>query len=149
MEAHQEVYVRMSLLSTSVTSKKLRGKSLLLYGTCIKEEYPNILAEFSKNRTPLYICLEEEHMNKVGFKLATILKIAKPKDITVLTIDGSPHCVQLHFAVEQARNISGVGVPTRYFVIEKGKIREISAKAIRMARHLSEIERTYRKNKLV
>jgi hypothetical protein len=131
----------MALLSTSVTSEKLKKKSLLLYGTCIKEEYPKILAELSRGKTPLHVCLEEEHMNKVGFKLATILKTAKLRDITVLTIDGSPHCIQLHFVVEQIRNILGTDMPIRHFVIEKGKIYEISAETIRTARHLFEIER--------
>jgi hypothetical protein len=131
----------MELLSTNVNHSKLRNSSLLVYGTCIGVEAQNIFKKLSKGRIPLKVCLEKEHMDKVGFKLATILTTSKPREITVLTIDGSPHCLQLHFTVEQAKNIANSKVKLTHYVIEHGKLIKISSEAVKMARHLSQIQK--------
>lgn len=130
----------MELLTTHVKHKRLNGGSLLIHGTCVNVEAPQIVKEFSKRRVPLQVCLEKEHMDMVGFKLTTILKASKPKDLIVLTIDGSPHCLQLHFAVEQAKDIARSAVKVAHYAIEHGKLFEISSKAVKAARHLSQIE---------
>jgi hypothetical protein len=85
--------------------------------------------------------LEREHMNKAGFKLTTILEKAGPKDITVLTFDGSPHCLQLHFAVEQAKDLTKSDVRVSHYVVEHGKVFRVSREAVRTARHLSEVQK--------
>jgi hypothetical protein len=130
----------LELLSTSVTSDELRKKRLLIYGSCLKKEAPKLLAKLSKGKTLLHVCLEEVHMNVVGFKLATILKVSEPKSVTVLTFDGSPHCLQLHFAVEQAKDVVEFPVEVTHYVIEKGQLRRISPPAVKVARHLSRIQ---------
>jgi hypothetical protein len=137
----------MELLTTNVKHKRLQGSSLLIHGTCVDVEAPQIFREFSKRRIPLHVCLEKEHMNMVGFKLATILKTSKPKDIMVLTTDGSPHCLQLHFAVEQAKNIAGSDVKVAHYTIAHGKPFQISPEAVKTARHLSQIEKLLSKRK--
>lgn len=131
----------MELLSTNVKSQFFREGSLLLYGTCVKAEAPGVFREFSKGRTPLSVCLEMEHMDKVGFKIATIFMTSDPKEMTVLTMDGSPHCLQLHLAAEQAKRIAKSEVNLRHFVIEKGESVEVSQDAVETARHLSRIQK--------
>jgi len=131
----------MELLSTNVKSKVLREGPLLLYGTCVEAEAPEVFKEFSKARIPLSVCLEKEHMDKVGFKIATIIMTSDPKEITVLTMDGSPHCLQLHLAAEQAKRIAKSGVSIRHFVIEEDRSIEVSQDAVETARHLSRIQK--------
>jgi len=82
-----------------------------------------------------------------GFKLATILKTAKPKDVRVLTIDGSPHCLQLHFVVEQAKNIARSDAKVAHYTIVHGKPFQISPEAVRTARHLPQIEKLLNQRK--
>jgi len=137
----------MELLTTNVKHKRLQGSSLLIHGTCVDVEAPKIFREFSKRRISLHVCLEKEHMNMIGFKLATILKTSKPKDITVLTMDGSPHCLQLHFAVEQAKNIARSDVKVAHYTIAHGEPFQISPEAVKTARHLSQIEKLLCKRK--
>jgi len=137
----------MELLSTNVKSEVLRKGRLLLYGTCVEAEAPEVFGEFSKGRIPLSVCLEKEHMDKVGFKIATILMTSDPKEMTVLTIDGSPHCLQLHFAAEQAKRIAKSEVNAIHFVIEEGKSVEVSQDAVETARHLSRIQKLLEKGR--
>jgi hypothetical protein len=131
----------LSLLSLNVGSRRLVDSDLLVYGICLAEECPEALKEASRERIPLGVCLEEHHMNVVGFKIATILKVAHPKSLAVLTVDGSPHCVQLHFAAEQARRLTDAKTELSHFVVEKGVLTQISSETIRLARHLSAIQK--------
>ncbi|MFH1773605.1 MAG: hypothetical protein ABH874_01425 [Methanobacteriota archaeon] len=125
------------LLRTNVNSKKI-SEDVLLYGTCISEEHPEILKRFGQ-KTKLYACLEEEHVNKVAWKLASIVRVNKVRKITVLTMDGSPHCVQLHYALEDLKELFP-DLAVEHYAIEKGRLIEIPPEAVRKSRHLSEIE---------
>ncbi len=125
------------LLKTSARSKKI-SEDVLLYGTCISAEHPEILKKF-KQKTRLRVCLEEEHVNKAAWKMANIVRASKVRKITALTMDGSPHCVQLHYALEDLKEMLP-GLAAEHYAIEKGKLIEISAEAVRKSRHLSEIE---------
>jgi hypothetical protein len=123
----------------------MKTKKLLLYGTCIAEKYPNILEEYREGRVALAVCLERDHMNMVAFKLATMVKSAKLEEITVLTVDGSPHCVQLHQTVSEVNRLFEDPPTTRYFVVEHGKLYEIDAKAVKASRFLVKISKLMKK----
>ena len=132
-------------LTTNVGDREImKAKKLLLYGTCIAEKYPKILKEYSEGRVALTVCLERDHMNMVAFKLATMVKSAKLEEITVLTVDGSPHCVQLHQAVSEVNRLFDEPPSTRYFVVEHGKIHEIDAKTVKASRFLSKISKLFK-----
>lgn len=129
----------MRLLETNVGSKMVQGKDLLLYSVCIKNEHPEIFKEFSKGRTSLWV--ELEHINMLVYKIATMLKLSEPpKTISVLTVDGSPHCIQLHYAVDDAKKISGSKIEVRHFVLAKGAVKEVSAQTVKKSRYLGKIE---------
>ncbi len=133
-------------LTTNVGDREImKTKKLLLYGTCIAEKYPKILKEYSEGRVALTVCLERDHMNMVAFKLATMVKSAKLEEITVLTVDGSPHCVQLHQAVSEVNRLFDEPPSTHYFVVEHGKIHEIDAKTVKASRFLSKISKLLKK----
>lgn len=135
--------IKMELLTTNVKDRRLSEAALLIYGTCVENEEPKIFNALAKGRISLHACLEKIHMNIVGFKLATILQTSKPKEIVVLTLDGSPHCIQLHFTVEQAKRVSKSNVNIKHYVIEKGKLIEISPDVVEIARHLSKVQEAY------
>lgn len=116
-------------------------RRLLVYGTCILYEYPEVLSRFSEGRVALGACLEAEHLNIVGLKLASMFARVELEEVAVLTVDGSPHCIQLHHAVEEAKKVSGRDINVRHFVIEDGEAREVSPEAVKTARYLSKIQR--------
>ncbi|WXG42370.1 MAG: hypothetical protein WED07_16660 [Candidatus Freyarchaeum deiterrae] len=130
----------MRLLETNAGSKMVRGKDLLFYSVCIEKEHPNIFREFSEGRTLLWVCLESEHLNMLVYKIASMLRLDEPpRSISVLTVDGSPHCIQLHYAVEEAKKISGSDIEARHFVLSKGKVEEVTSQTVKKSRYLGKL----------
>jgi hypothetical protein len=130
----------LRFLETNAGSRMVQGKDLLFYSVCIENEHPDIFREFSKDRTPLSVCLEQEHINMLVYKIACMMKLDDPpKSISVLTIDGSPHCIQLHYAVEEAKKISGSNVGVKHFVVSRGKVEEVSSQTVKRSRYLGKL----------
>jgi hypothetical protein len=134
----------LELMAVSVTSPYLKGKDLLIYSKCLPTEYPKVFEAVVGGKTALRVCMSEEHLDKVGFKIATIMAYAKPASVTILTMDGSPHCTQLHVVAEQAKRIAQADVNMRHLVIERGVLIEVSSQTVYLSRHLSKIEELLR-----
>lgn len=99
-----------------------------------------------KERVVLTSCPEVENAKLIMGKLASIITCSKPREITVLTIDGSPHCFQLHASANEALFITKANVPLRHFVIVEGKASEVSAESVRVGRYLHLVQKCIRKN---
>lgn len=132
------------LMRTNVGDKRLReNPNLLLIGSCM-DRFPDAVKEICEkegNQSVLHICLEETHVNQAGFKISSIVKYSDIKKITVLTVDGSPHCVQLHYVVEDIKRHFAPEIETSHFVVEKGKLHDITPDAVKRSRHLSKIQK--------
>jgi len=135
------------LLDVNVTCKAIRGvRKLLIYGTCVRDEHPSIFEEHARGRVPLAVCMEEEHFNVVALKLASIAARVKLEELVVLTVDGSPHCLQLHMVAEEVDRIVG-GLPRKHVVVEEGRVVEIDPEIVKVARYLSRVQRHARKER--
>ncbi len=122
------------LLRTRVGSEKLGGE-LLVYSLCIRQEQPEMLKGFQVSK--LGVCLEESHVNQAAWKMLNIVRAGGVKRVTALTMDGSPHCVQLHYALQDiAKAMPNLEV--RHAVIEKGRLLEVTGGDVRKSRHLSQ-----------
>ncbi|MEM1658958.1 MAG: hypothetical protein QXX87_02140 [Candidatus Jordarchaeales archaeon] len=131
----------MRLSETNAGSRTVQGKDVLIYSSCIQVEYPDVFGEVSRGRTALSACLEAEHVNMLVYKLAYMFKLSNPPlSVTVLTVDGSPHCVQLHYAVQEALRISGAKIPVTHLVVAEGKVVEVSPEVVKRSRWLSKIK---------
>jgi len=132
------------LMRINVGDQRLREKqNLLLVGSCT-DRYPDLVKEICEKEgghVVIHICLEETHMNQAGFKIGSIVKYSDIKQVTILTVDGSPHCVQLHYAVEDIKRHFAPEIETAHFVIEKGRLFEISPDTVKRSRHLSKIQK--------
>ncbi|MBN2229617.1 MAG: 4Fe-4S ferredoxin [Candidatus Thorarchaeota archaeon] len=132
------------LMRINVGDQRLRSKGrLLLIGSCM-DRYPDIIKEFSERdggQAVLHVCLEETHANQAGFKIGSIVKYSGIKEVTVLTVDGSPHCVQLHYSIEDIKRHFAPEITTHHYVVEKGQVYEVSDKAVKHSRHLSKIQK--------
>jgi hypothetical protein len=129
------------LLSAHVKSRYI-SEEILIFGSCTAIEHPEILKQF-KTSTKLHVCLEKFHIEQAAWKIAMIAKVNEIKSITVLTVDGSPHCLQLHFALEDLRKLFP-NLKIKHYVIEKSKLYEVSSEAVRTSRHLNAIEKLIR-----
>ncbi|AGB05118.1 hypothetical protein AciM339_1256 [Aciduliprofundum sp. MAR08-339] len=127
----------MDLMSTNAKGKNVRGKKLLLYGSCL-DESPEYLEKF-KDYTKLAFCPEREHINMAFYKLMAMLSVAE--ELVVITTDGSPHCVQMHYIAEEVLRYSAKKFPLRHFVVNNGKIIEVSSEDVKISRYLSKIKK--------
>jgi len=132
------------LMRINVGDRSLREKgNLLLICSCMEKRFPEIVKNYSEmddGYAVLHICLEEMHVNQAGFKIASIIRYSGMKKVTVLTADGSPHCVQLHYVVEDIKRHFTSEIETAHYVVEKGKVFEVSSSAVKRSRHLSKIQ---------
>lgn len=131
------------LMRINVGDRRLReNPNLLLIGSCMKR-FPEIVKkhrERLKTQAVLHICLEEIHSNQAGFKVGSMVKYSGIKTVTALTVDGSPHCVQLHYVIEDIKRHFVPEIETMHFVVEKGKVHDVSSEAVKCSRHLSKIQ---------
>ncbi|MFX1262311.1 MAG: hypothetical protein ACFFAZ_09505 [Promethearchaeota archaeon] len=110
----------------------------------MNSRYPEIVEEHRERdggSAVLSVCLEETHANQAGFKIGSIVRYSQISRLTALTVDGSPHCVQLHFLIEDIKRHFTPEVETDHYVVEKGVVHQVSASAVKQARHLSRIEK--------
>lgn len=115
---------------------------ILLTDTYIIDVAPEALTQFSKGRNVYSFCPELHHLDILGFKLCTIFRLKRVNSVTVLTKDGSPHSLQIHLMVQEAAEDTNFSKDkTSYYVWEKGVIHEVSDRAVRKSRHLSEIQK--------
>lgn len=133
----------MKLLQTWVKHPKLNRASLLIISECLPTVWPDQAAEFSQGQVVLGIRPEaDQHV--IG-KLASIICSSCPKELTVLTVGGSPHCALLHGLVNEAVYITqAYDLPVQHFVVIEGKAHRISTEAIRVARYLNLVEKLVR-----
>ena len=80
-------------------------------------------------------------MDHVGYKLVNIIKYSKIKELTILTIDCSPHCYKLQVLGQDIKRHFAPEIKVSHFVIEKGALHEISYQAITVARHLHHVQK--------
>ena len=135
----------MKLLEIWVKAPQLREADLLIVGECVEKINPKALEELGRGRVVLTACPEEDGALLYG-KIGTMIRASRPRSITVLTIDGSPHCFLIHAAVNEAVFITGEEIEQRHYVLVNGEeLVEISPDAIRVARYLHIVDRAIKK----
>ncbi|ADV64768.1 hypothetical protein Desmu_0454 [Desulfurococcus mucosus DSM 2162] len=138
------MYILPRLIDVNAKASILReAKRILVAGRCVESEHREILEEVAGKGgyVVLTACPEAEHVNMLGFKLAGILARGSYEEVAVLTVDGSLHCTQLHWMLEEVCKISGKCPARRHIVIYKGKPREISVEAVKASRFLYRVDK--------
>jgi hypothetical protein len=141
----RDMYKIPRLIDVNARSRLFRDKKkLLIIGRCVEIEHPDILNKYigSNEYGILSVCLEAEHVNMAGFKLAGIIARNGFEEVRVLTVDGSMHCTQLHWMVEEVFKIIGsTSIKRKHFVIYKGREYEVSLEAVKTSRFLYKVDR--------
>jgi len=135
----------MKLVETWVKASFLKKASLLLLSECAQDISPDICKKFAERRVVLTTCPEVENAEMIMGKLAAILTCSNPTNLTVLTMEGSPHCLALHAAANEALFITKAKIPLSHFVILEGKAIEVSSESVRVARYLHLVQKCIRK----
>ncbi len=135
------------LLDANTAARALRGKrTLVILGRCIETEKPWALEGLRRllggDYAVLTACPEAEHINMIGFKLAGILaRLPGIEEVVVLTTDGSMHCIQLHYVVEELEKIMPGRFRRRHLVATREGLVEVSPEAVKVSRFLSRVEK--------
>ncbi|MGC9170608.1 MAG: 4Fe-4S ferredoxin [Thermoproteus sp.] len=132
------------LWSTWVKAERLRDADVAVVAACLPFVNPKLYEEISRGKVVLLACPEREHPALYG-KIASMIRSSRPRSITVVSIEGSPHCSLLHASVNEAEYIMDEEIPRRHFVVVDGKeLVEISPSTVRAARYLSIVEKLVR-----
>lgn len=101
----------------------LKGK-LLIIGSCLEQKYSQLVAELATKYDGhvLKICLEEMHYNQYMAKMQAILGLGNISEVGLLTVDGSPHCCQIHFGRKYIQRQLKAEVKFSHYVISSNGI---------------------------
>lgn len=134
------------ILSLWVKTKLLHGSHWLICSKCLKHVNPTLYSELVEGKVVLEFCPEENGQLVYG-KIASMIRSCKPSKITVVTIEGSPHCLTLQAAVNEAIYIVGEKVEKEHYVVINGeRLTRVSPDAIRISRYISLVDTLIKKN---
>lgn len=134
------------VLSLWVKTGILRGSKWVICSKCLRYVNPSIYESITRGSVVLEFCPEENGQLVYG-KIASMIRSSRPSEITVITIDGSPHCFTLQAAVNEATYILGERIKKEHYVLVDGKrLVRISPEAVRVARYLSLVNMLVEKN---
>ena len=133
-------------METWVRDPLLKGASILILGECFRSVFPEICERFGENRVVLTSCPQAEGFSGLVEKMAMIMRCSNPKEMIVLTVDGSPHCNVLHNSVNGAvfliKDQTHIG---HFVIVGEGDVKEVSSESIRVARYLHLLEKCIQK----
>jgi hypothetical protein len=127
-----------NILEQNLYDKKFQGQFLVI-GSCLPNIYPEIVEKFeNKWKNVVHFCLEQMHYNMLMAKLFDILAVGKVNKVGFLTVEGSPHCVQMHYASKYLKRGLKNSVEFEHYVIRKdGKVFKVSIESIDQSKDLS------------
>ena len=122
-------------------------EKMIIIGSCLEYMFPKIYNELNNIYENIYdVCLEDTHLNMVITKLAGIIARKKCKELTFVTVDKSPHCVQLHYVVKELENIMDLkGVKIKNYVATNDGLIEIPIEVISLSKNLSKLKEQFDK----
>lgn len=119
-------------------------RKLLVISRCLELEKPSVVEEFkARGYAVLTVCPEAEHVNMLGFKLAGIMARCKFEEVSALTVDGSLHCVQVHWMLEEVFKITGSNSIRKHYVVHEGEVVEVPVETVKKARFLAKLVRDH------
>ncbi len=122
-------------------------EKMIIIGSCLEYMFPKIYNELNNIYENIYdVCLEDTHLNMVITKLAGMIARKKCKELTFVTVDKSPHCVQLHYVVKELENIMDLkGVKIKNYVATNDGLIEIPIEVISLSKNLSKLKEQFDK----
>lgn len=136
----------MNLLKVWVKSPQLYNADIVVFGECVRFVNSEMFEKLSRNRVVLTYCPEAEGPSSYG-KLASIIRSSKPRSIRIVTVDGSPHCLALHAALNEALYILNESIDREHYVLVDGRdLVKISPDTVRIARYLHIVDDLLKKN---
>ena len=115
--------------------------TIVLYGTCLERMEPEIFRDLTGDADFRFaVCLEQTHVNMVVTKLAAMLGTGRVTRVRILTVDRSPHCIQLHYLAHEIARTMPKLPEFQDFVVLDGAVHHIRQETIELSKTLSKLE---------
>ena len=118
-------------------------ETIIVMGSCLPfmdQLAYNKLLKISSNIYDL--CLEQTHINMAITKVGSMLRTGKIKRIIFVTLDRSPHCIQVHYIQDELRKMMDLkNIEIINYIADNGELIEISREAISLSKDLSKLEK--------
>lgn len=137
LENHKKEISMRNLLEVNCFDTE---ENIVLLGSCLSQDkiIEEVIEKISPNLYP--VCLESTHFNMVVTKVLDIIARKKTKKIAIVTVDKSPHCVQLHYLTKEIENIlENTDVEITDYVVVEGKLIEIPKEVIGLSKNLAKL----------
>lgn len=117
-------------------------ETMIIVGSCLERMQPNAYKKLEQISTNIYdVCLEKEHLNMVVTKIIGMIARGKIKKIIFVTVDKSPHCIQLHYVVKELENAVDISnIEIINYVATDNKLIEIPIEVISLSKNLSKLK---------
>jgi len=125
------------LMETNVSRAK--NKKLLIASSCLVEDMPSLFEKYGEEFFGLKVCMEAECFNMVAYKVLSFIKYSNVDEVHIVTVEGSPHCIQLHHMLDDIKK-NFANVKTRHFVATRGELVEIPYEVVKVSRYLARLK---------
>jgi hypothetical protein len=118
-------------------------EEMIVCASCLPYFDKNAFEKVKKlNGKIFFVCLESFHMNMVAHKLSGFVETGKVKKIVFVSIDKSPHCIQLQYIRKEIeKQLKLFDVVYESYVVSKGDIIKVSLDTISLSKNLSELSK--------
>ena len=119
----------------------VRG-NVLVAGACLPGTAPEALAALAEDADDiLTVCPEETHINMIVTKLSAMLGTGRLERLRFVTVDRSPHCVQLHYIRHEIERILPEHVPMESLIAIGKEIFPVLPEAAELSKSLFRLSR--------
>ena len=124
------------LMKTNIYDCK---EEIIIVGSCLKSMEPLAYEELENMNMPIFnLCLEESHINMAITKILGMVRAKDIKRIIFVSVDRSPHCVQLHYIQDEIIKL-GFNVESINYIARNNELVLISKEAIKLSKNLFEL----------
>lgn len=116
--------------------------TIIIVGSCLKYMQPEgfrKLNDISDNICEL--CLEETHINMAITKVGGMLRTGKIKKLIFVSVDKSPHCIQLHYIQDELKKMMNIeNIDIKNYAVINNELEEITPEIISLSKNLSKLK---------
>jgi len=118
------------------------SQNMIIVGSCLPKMQPTAYDKLKTMSDDIYeVCLESTHLNMVITKIIGMLSRVNVKKLVFVSVDKSPHCIQLHYIeneVQKAMNLNEIEIV--HYVCVDNELVEISKETISKSKSLAKLQ---------
>lgn len=116
--------------------------TIIIVGSCLKYMQPEGFRKLNDISDNIYeLCLEETHINMAITKVGGMLRTGKIKKLIFVSVDKSPHCIQLHYIQDELKKMMNIeNIDIKNYVVINNELEEITPEIISLSKNLSKLK---------